>query len=681
MTLEKLQRENEELQARLLETEETLSAIRNGDVDAIIVRGKDGDKVFSIQSSETPYRIIIEEMDEGAVTVNMNGTILYSNHRFSEMAETPLEQVTGSDFTRFIDDEEIPEFRKMLQTGFNQKIRGEIKGKNIHFRLTMSPLPSNFEGDICIVVSDITEIRKYQESLQGMVKERSSKLKIANKQLTEDLVKLKKAGKDLRESEKKFKQLANSIPQLAWVAHPDGSRIWFNQRWFDYTGKTFEQAKGMGWHAVHDPVILPSVINRWNKSVSLGKPFEMVIPLLGKDGIFREFLTSSMPMKDNKGRIVQWFGTNTDISKLRKIEKELENNRQKLSIALQTGNIGTWEWFLKSNKIVFDDRMQAIFGVRNDYNITYSTLENFINEEDLPHFRKAVSFTLKYGVPFETVFRTNQNGSDSKYLTTKALLNKDKNGKPLSLSGVCFDVTSMKKDTEQILMNLNEELLKSNRDLQQFAYVASHDLQEPLRMVSSFTQLLLHRYEDKLDADGREFIKYAVDGCKRMYDLLNALLAYSRVQTSGKEFTKVKLNDVLEKVLQNLSLRIEERKAKIKSKMLPFVYADEAQMIQLIQNLIENSIKFSEETPKIVISSKSNIQEYIISVKDEGLGIDPKYNDRIFKIFQRLVPREKYEGTGIGLAICKRIVERHGGRIWLESEAGKGSTFFFSIPR
>jgi light-regulated signal transduction histidine kinase (bacteriophytochrome) len=249
------------------------------------------------------------------------------------------------------------------------------------------------------------------------------------------------------------------------------------------------------------------------------------------------------------------------------------------------------------------------------------------------------------------------------------------------MAGVFFDVTSMKKGTEQVLIKLNEELLRSNRDLQQFAYVASHDLQEPLRMVSSFTQMLMLRYEDKLDEDGKEFIRYAVDGCKRMYDLLNALLAYSRVQTKGKEFVKVDLENVIEKVLQNLSLRISERNALIYKTDLPVLYADENQMIQLIQNLIDNSQKVSNENPKIHISSRSDNYEHIISVTDEGVGISEEYHERVFKIFQRLVTRQEYEGTGIGLAICKRIVERHGGKIWIDSKPGKGSTFHFSIPK
>jgi light-regulated signal transduction histidine kinase (bacteriophytochrome) len=239
----------------------------------------------------------------------------------------------------------------------------------------------------------------------------------------------------------------------------------------------------------------------------------------------------------------------------------------------------------------------------------------------------------------------------------------------------------MKKGTEKVLIKLNEELMRSNKDLQQFAYVASHDLQEPLRMVSSFTQMLEHRYFDKLDQDVKDYIKFAVVGSNRMYNLLNGLLAYSRVQSKVREFEKINMIDVLEKVTKNLSLMIEERQAEIIIKKMPVIFADDNQMIQLVQNLIENAIKFSDDTPRITISSKSESDYHTFYIRDEGIGIEPQYFERIFMIFQRLHHNNSVEGTGIGLAICKRIVERHGGRLHVESEYGKGTCFYFTIPR
>jgi hypothetical protein len=228
---------------------------------------------------------------------------------------------------------------------------------------------------------------------------------------------------------------------------------------------------------------------------------------------------------------------------------------------------------------------------------------------------------------------------------------------------------------------VEEELQRSNEELQQFAYVASHDLQEPLRMVSSFTQLLARRYKDQLDDDARDFISYAVDGANRMQELINDLLTFSRVNTRGQPFTPTDCNVALGRARANLRMAIEESEALVTNDELPTVMADEGQLTRLFQNLIDNAIKFAgDEPPRVHVSAERAEGEWVFSVRDNGIGIEPQYRERIFVIFQQLHGPEDYGGTGIGLAICKRIVERHGGRIWVESELGEGSTFHFTLP-
>ena len=225
------------------------------------------------------------------------------------------------------------------------------------------------------------------------------------------------------------------------------------------------------------------------------------------------------------------------------------------------------------------------------------------------------------------------------------------------------------------------ELERSNQDLQQFAYVVSHDLQEPLRMVVSYLQLLELRYKGQLDMDADEFIGFAVDGASRMQTLLSDLLAYSRVGTQGKPFESTDCQIVLDQTLANLKVAIEESGAVVTCDGLPTVMADATQLGQVFQNLIGNAIKFRrEELPRIHISTEKRGEEWMVSVRDNGIGIDPQYAERIFLIFQRLHTMEEYSGTGVGLAICRRIVERHGGRIWVEPEQRKGATFYFTLP-
>lgn len=225
------------------------------------------------------------------------------------------------------------------------------------------------------------------------------------------------------------------------------------------------------------------------------------------------------------------------------------------------------------------------------------------------------------------------------------------------------------------------ELERSNAELEQFAYVASHDLQEPLRMVSSYVQLLARRYKGKLDSDADEFISFAVDGAARMQQLIQDLLVFSRIGTRGRPFEPTDCNEVVQVTLQNLQVAIREANAQVHCETLPTVMADRMQLVQLFQNLIGNAIKFrGPEPPQVSLGAKRHDDGWLFHVRDNGIGIAPEYAQRIFVIFQRLHGRGEYPGTGIGLALCRKIVERHGGRIWVESQPGAGSTFLFTLP-
>ena len=266
-------------------------------------------------------------------------------------------------------------------------------------------------------------------------------------------------------------------------------------------------------------------------------------------------------------------------------------------------------------------------------------------------------------------------------LLYNAVLYQNEDGSTAGVFAAARDITERKR-AEEALKKTMADLERSNKELEQFAYVASHDLQEPLRMVASFTQLLAKRYRDKLDADANEFINYAVDGANRMQKMVNDLLSYSRVGHRGKSFEPTDCTGILNQALTDLNVAIDENEAVITHDALPVMMGDESQLVQLFQNLIGNGIKFrSKEAPRIHISAQESGNEWIFTVQDNGIGIDPQYNERIFMIFQRLHGREEYPGTGIGLAICKKIVERHGGRVWVDSQPGNGSTFYFTIPK
>jgi light-regulated signal transduction histidine kinase (bacteriophytochrome) len=242
------------------------------------------------------------------------------------------------------------------------------------------------------------------------------------------------------------------------------------------------------------------------------------------------------------------------------------------------------------------------------------------------------------------------------------------------------DITDRKR-LEDALKLRTDNLARSNAELERFAYVASHDLQEPLRMVASFTQLLARRYAGKLDAKADEYIGYAVDGAKRMQQLIADLLALSRVGTRGGEFRDAPLEDVISDVLLNLGPAIQDSGAAVTHNPLPTVVADRGQMAQLLQNLIGNAVKFRDaQPPRVHISAVEAEAGWTISMSDNGIGIAPEHAERVFQIFQRLHTRDQYPGTGIGLAVCRKIAERHGGKIWLDSTPGAGTTFHFTLP-
>jgi len=301
------------------------------------------------------------------------------------------------------------------------------------------------------------------------------------------------------------------------------------------------------------------------------------------------------------------------------------------------------------------------------------------------------------GKPLRSVYRVIARDGKVVSFHCEAKMVRHDDGQPWFIHGVAFDITELKTAEAQLkkahdelevrvqertaeLATANKELASSNAELEQFAYVASHDLQEPLRMITSFTQLLVSRYRGNLDTDADDFIHFIADGAKRMSSLINDLLEYSRVGTRGRPLSPTDCSTVFELACNNLRVAIEEAGATITTDPLPQVMGDENQLLQLFQNLIGNAVKFRGDQPvKVHVGVKQQKGNWLFRISDNGIGIEPQHAERIFIIFQRLHSRSQYPGTGIGLAICKKIVERHGGRIWVESEQGAGATFCFFL--
>ncbi|MBM4463803.1 MAG: PAS domain S-box protein [Chloroflexi bacterium] len=393
-------------------------------------------------------------------------------------------------------------------------------------------------------------------------------------------------------------------------------------------------------------------------------------------GIHLEVTAS--PLLNETGEVWASVHIARDITERKKAEQTLKEGQQDLNRAQAVARTGSWRLDIRRNELLWSDETYRMFGIPKGTPLTYETFLSIVHPDDRDLVDRTWTAALKGG-PYDIDHRIVV-GTEVKWVREKAELEVDEQGVVKGGFGTVQDITESKQ-AEEALRNITAELTRSNTELEQFAYVASHDLQEPLRMVSSYVQLIADRYKGKLDQDADDFIRYAHDGALRMHRLINDLLAYSRVGTRGGTFEQVNLEVVLTQALSNIEVAINETNAITTYDPLPVVWGDAGQLIQLFQNLIDNAIKFhSEEAPRIHVSSRLRGSEWVLSVRDNGVGIAPEYFDRIFLLFQRLHPREKYSGTGIGLAICKRIVERHGGQIWVESRSGEGSTFCFTLP-
>jgi PAS domain S-box-containing protein len=469
-------------------------------------------------------------------------------------------------------------------------------------------------------------------------------------------------------SEEQYHALADAMPQIVWTARPDGDLDYYNQRWFDYTGTTFEETQGRGWEMMLHPDDLQRSVNNWTEAVRTGRSYEDEYRFKrASDGVYRWHLARAVPIHSADGNIFKWIGTCTDIEE-KKREAEAYAARAAIVEAADDAVIGN---DMEGNIITWNGGARRLYGYSAEEAIGRS--EAMLIPLEMPDELPQILATIRRGETMEH-HETVRVRKDGKRLDVSFTLSpiKDGQGKITGIAGIARDITAAKQ--------LEAELKRSNAELEQFAYVASHDLQEPLRAMSGTVQLLQRRYQGQLDERADEIITHAVAAVSRMQTLISDLLAFSRLARHGNAFAPTDFDTVLRDVCANLEVAIAESGAVITHDALPQVIADASQLRQLMQNLLSNAIKFRSKQPLHVhISARREQNAWLFSVRDNGLGIETQYFERIFIVFQRLHTRDEYPGTGIGLAVCKKIVERHGGCIWVESEADKGTTFHFTI--
>jgi len=498
----------------------------------------------------------------------------------------------------------------------------------------------------------------------------------------QDITERRQAESKLRESEQLFRTLANSIPQLASMARADGSILWYNQRWYDYTGTTPEQMEGWGWQSVHDPAVLPTVLSKWQDAIALAQPFEMEFPLRGADGTFRNFLTRVQPMKDSQGRLVRWFGTTTDVDQLKRIEQSLRVAQARLKSTLEASSVGTWTWELASDRLIADEFTARMFSMAADaaaQGLPVAAYLQLVHEGDRTDVAAALERAIRLCGPYDIEYRVRQDDGAFRWLQARGRVEPDGAGHAAYFHGAVIDITD-RKLSELSLRDKNQQLERSNRDLEDFAYIASHDLRTPLNGINSTALCLEEDLHGSLSDESRKLLGLMRNRINRMETLLDDLLTYSRVGRTDTAVSETKLADIFERIIEvlnppaHIQVRVEGE--------LPVISTASTQLEQVLRNLIDNAVKYHDKQNGEVVLSGKRVGDFVeFVVRDDGPGILPQFHEKIFQLFQTLKRRDDLKGTGMGLAIVKRLVERQNCRITVHSQGdGTGTQFRFQWP-
>jgi PAS domain S-box-containing protein len=495
----------------------------------------------ALEESNRRVTNILDSITDGFVAVDNDWRFTYINRRGEEIMQ-PLgkarQEVLGS---RLWDA-----FPDLVRTKCEENVRRAARERvTVQFESFYQPLNAWFD------------IRAYP-SPDG--------LSIYYRDITER----KDAEKALQRSEEQLRALADSIPQLAWMAEANGDITWYNRKWYDYTGSDFEQMHGWGWQSVHDPKMLPLVLERWQASIKSGEPFEMEFPLRGADGVFRWFLTRVNPVRDGKDRVIRWFGTNTDVDAVRRAQEALRESKRQLAEA--------------------------------------------------------------------------------------------------------------NADLDRRVQQRTASLQQAIGQLEEFSYSVSHDLRAPIRAIEAYAHYISADFGPQIPAEAHEFLRKIVRNTARMNRLINDVLKLSRIARSDIRMQPVAVQALIEEIIERHP-EMQTPHAHLEVRADVTVLADEVSLSQVIANLLSNAIKFVPPgvRPVVKISCEQHGERIRLSVQDNGIGIKPEYQPKLFGMFQRLHSNPDYDGTGVGLAIVKKAVERMGGTMGVESDGVSGSRFWIEL--
>jgi len=628
-----------------------------------------------LQKSENHYKILAEMSPVGIFNTDAQGNCLYVNQEWCSIAGFTQQEALGTGWSNAIH----PDDRERV---FKEWYQAAINNLSFYSEYRFQ----NHQGVTTWVLGQATSVRSAHQEIIGYVgtitdisdrKEIESKLE---QRVLERTV-------QLQASEVRFRAIFNQTFQFISLLEPDGTIIEINQTALDFGGVSLADCVGKPlwkttWWRISTQT--QEQLKQAIAQAASGSFIRYEVDVQGATGQVITLDFSLKPIKDETGKVMLLIFEGRDISERQVLEQELASREKLLNAffeAAASANVGL---------CIHDEELRFVQINQTLADINGSSIEEHLGKT----LTEVIPNIAPFAVPMlEQVQNTGKPIIDVEISSATPQLPGVKrdwlisyfpifeNEQKVVAVGVILTEITERKQAEEKIKAANIDLARSNKELENFAYVASHDLQEPLRKIKSFTELLARDYRGQLNENADKYINYITDGTSRMQALINDLLTYSRVGRIELNKQPTNLNLVLDQVKTDLSVVIAENNAIITATSLPTVQANPVQMAQLFQNLIANSIKFrGENSPKIHISSQLQQEKWLISIQDNGIGIKPEYSERIFVIFQRLHSRSQYPGTGIGLAICRKVVERHGGEIWVKSELGKATIFYLTLP-
>ena len=623
-----------------------------------------------LYNRETYFHTLIKYSSAAIILFEEDGTFIYQSPAIEKIVGYQIEEGVRSNLFSFLHPDDVAAFEEMkadLLLHPGKTVNGEVRVRHV-------------DGNYRWIGGSVTNFLE-QENLHAFMAS------------YHDITESKLAAEKLLAERSLLRALIDNMPDPIYVKDTNGKKIMANKKDQMYMGVVCE-----------DEVIGKTDLDLYPGNVGIAghhsdmEAMEQGIPVYNKEvqcvdtsGGQHWLMVSKILLRDNAGSVTGLLGIGRDISSQKKAKKELLISNERYQYVTKATFDAVWDWDMLTDKVFRGEGFETLFG----YDL--KKLNGYMGEWDLLIYpddfeRVTGSFykAIKDGsINWNDEYQYRKANGDFAFVQDKAIIIRDETGAAVRMVGAMQDVTERKQEEEKIIM-LNKALAEkaaaltdSNKDLEKFAYVASHDLQEPLRMVTGFLKLLENKHKSALDETALKYIHYAVDGADRMKTLINDLLEYSKI-SSSKELTRhTDMNEIVTEVLQVFALKIAEQHAIINVGQLPVLAGTlTSRLFQLMQNLISNALKYQgPATPEISIQATEKYDHWLFTVADNGIGIDPLFAEKIFIIFQRLHSKDEFKGTGIGLSICKKIVEMHGGKIWVAPNLPSGSIFCFTISK